>query len=131
MKTKPRWIPRQAVIDLHRQQIAEHGGLSGIQKQGSLDSALARPRQIESYGERANDIPALAAAYAWGIAKNHPFVDGNKRMSLICIYVFLGLNGLYLDAREEDAFQAMMELAEGSLDENSLAQWIRSNSLPA
>ena len=131
MKSAPRWIPRQAVIDLHRQQIEEHGGLSGIRDQGGLDSALARPRQVESYGEPGGDIPSLAAAYAWGISKNHPFVDGNKRMALLCIYVFLGLNDLYLDAREEDAFQTMSELAEGSLDEVSLAQWIRANALSA
>lgn len=128
MTKEPRWIPRQAVIDLHREQIAEHGGLPGIQKEGSLDSALSRPRQIFSYGGEQGDICSLAAAYAWGISKNHPFVDGNKRMSLICLCVFLGLNGHYLDAREEEAYRVMMNIADGTLVEDGLANWIRENT---
>ncbi len=130
MNPEPRWLPQQAVIDLHRQQIEEFGGLAGIQKQGGLDSALARPRQVFAYGGEGGDLCALAAAYAWGISRNHPFVDGNKRMALVCIYVFLGLNGLYLDAREEDAYEKMMSLAEGRLAEAELAQWIRGNTSP-
>jgi len=128
MKQEPKWIPRQAVIDLHRDQISEFGGLPGIQQEGSLDSALARPKQIFSYGGEQGDICSLAAAYAWGISKNHPFVDGNKRMSLVCVYVFLGLNGHYLDAREEEAYNLMMNVADGTLSENELAAWIRDNT---
>ncbi|MBU1156991.1 MAG: type II toxin-antitoxin system death-on-curing family toxin [Proteobacteria bacterium] len=128
MKPEPRWIPPQAIIDLHRQQIEKFGGLPGIHKEAGLDSALARPKQIFSYGGEQSDISSLAAAYAWGISKNHPFADGNKRMSLVCIYVFLGLNEYYLDAREEDAYDTMMLLADGSLQEEVLAAWIRANT---
>ena len=103
--------------------------MPGIQREGGLDSALARPRQIYSYGGQWS-IPALAAAYAWGISKNHPFTDGNKRMSLLSITVFLGLNGYYLDAREEDAYQAMIDLATGKITEEDLADWIKKNSFP-
>lgn len=129
MKQEPKWLPRQAVQDLHREQIEEHGGLHGIQQRAGFDSALARPRQIFAYSDQDCDICALAAAYAWGIAKNHPFVDGNKRMALMCIYVFLGLNGHYLDAREEDAYDAMMKLADGGLTEEELVDWVRRNTL--
>lgn len=128
MKDEPRWIPLQAVVDLHKRQIEDFGGLPGIQKQGSLDSALTRPRQIYTYGGEQVDLYALAAAYAWGIAKNHPFVDGNKRMSLVCVYVFLGLNGYYLDATEEDAYSVMMALASGRISEEQVAEWVRSHT---
>jgi len=128
MNKEPRWIPRQAIIDLHKGQIAEHGGLEGIQNPGGLDSALARPKQIYSYGGEKSDICSLAAAYAFGLARNHPFVDGNKRMSLMSISVFLGMNKYYLDAREEDAYQTMTKVADGSLLEEELTEWIRSNS---
>ncbi|MCF8102148.1 MAG: type II toxin-antitoxin system death-on-curing family toxin [Desulfarculaceae bacterium] len=128
MKQEPRWIPYQAVVDLHKDQIAEYGGLPGIQKDGNLESALARPKQIFSYGGERGDISSLAAAYAWGISKNHPFVDGNKRMSLICIYVFLGLNGHYLDAREEDAYAIIVNIADGALDEEGLARWVKEHT---
>ena len=127
MKQEPKWIPHQAVVDLHKEQIAEYGGLPGIQKEGSLESALTRPKQVFSYGGEQGDICSLAAAYAWGISKNHPFVDGNKRMSLICVYVFLGLNGCYLDAREEEAYAVMMKIADGTLAEDGLAECIRGN----
>ncbi|RJX30579.1 MAG: type II toxin-antitoxin system death-on-curing family toxin [Desulfarculus sp.] len=130
MSRGPRWIPLQAVIDLQQEQIAEHGGLPGVQQPGGLEAALARPRQLQAYGNKP-DLCALAAAYAWGISKNHPFVDGNKRMALLAIYVFLGLNGWHLDAREEEAFRVIMALAEGGLDEDELAAWIRANSLKA
>ncbi len=130
MKTEPLWIPLQAIIDLHQQQIAEHGGLPGIQQEGSLESALARPRQVDAYAGQKSDIFSLAAAYAWGIARNYPFVDGNKRMALIAIYVFLGLNGYHLDAREQDAFEIMMQLADGALEEERLAKWIKDSSQP-
>lgn len=126
MSRTPRWIPLQAIIDLHREQIAEHGGLPGLQRPGGLEAALARPRQIQAYGGKL-DLFALAAVYAWGISKNHPFVDGNKRMALLAIYVFLGLNGWHLDAREEEAYRVIMALAESSLDEDELAAWIRAN----
>lgn len=102
-----------------------------MQSQAQLESALARAQQIHSYGGGDIDMATLAAAYAWGIAKNHPFVDGNKRMALVAIYVFLALNGYYLDAKEEDAYLAMMSLASGAMSEADLIAWVRANSLPA
>ncbi|MEW5913114.1 MAG: type II toxin-antitoxin system death-on-curing family toxin [Thermodesulfobacteriota bacterium] len=130
MSRAPRWLPLQAIIDLQREQIAEHGGLPGLQQPGGLEAALARPRQLQAYGGRP-DLFALAAAYAWGISKNHPFVDGNKRMALLAAYVFLGLNGWHLDAREDEAYQQIMALAEGGLGEDELAAWLRANSVKA
>ena len=127
MKPEPRWIPLQAILDLHGEQLAMHGGAPGVRDMNSLKSALARPRHLFSYDE-VKSPPALAAAYAFGIARNHPFVDGNKRMALLAMAVFMGLNGLYLDAREEEAYSIMMRLADGDLPEKELASWIADNS---
>ncbi len=129
MKREPVWLPVQAVIDLHAEQIAQHGGLPGLRDRGGLEAALARPRQIHSYGGQAVSLPSLAAAYAWGLSRNHPFADGNKRMTLLAVYVFLGLNGMHLDAREEEAYRVIMQLADGALSEPELARWIEQNSL--
>ena len=129
MSQEPLWTPSQAIVDLHALQITEHGGAAEIRDRAALESALARPRQIYSYSNTKPDIPKLAASYAWGISKNHPFVDGNKRMALIAMGVFLGLNDYFLDAREHDAFEMMMALADGVISEPDLAQWVRSNAL--
>ncbi|MCB2225773.1 MAG: type II toxin-antitoxin system death-on-curing family toxin [Desulfarculaceae bacterium] len=129
MKPEPVWIPLRAIIDLQVEQIAEHGGLAGLREPGGLEAALARPRQVFSYGEGAS-LARLAAAHAWGISRNHPFVDGNKRMALLAVHVFLGLNGLHFDAREEDAYRVIMALADGELSEEELTAWIEENSFP-
>ncbi len=128
MSTEPVWIPPQALVDLHREQIAEHGGAPGLQDRGLLESALARPQQRHAYSPDAT-MAELAAAYCWGLCKNHPFVDGNKRVALLAIGIFLGLNGYYLDAREEDAYRMLMQVAEGSCAEHDLAAWIEQNTL--
>jgi len=123
-----RWISEEAVLVIHSRQIAEHGGDDGIRDRGLLASALARPRNREAYSEDS-DIPALAAAYAFGIAKNHPFIDGNKRTALVVMRTFLLLNGLDLNASQEEKYFTFMALADGSLSENDLAEWIRKRVL--
>ena len=124
----PRWIPKDAVLAIHSALVAEHGGLDGLRDEGLLESALARPRNRASY--RESDLADLAAALGHGLARNHPFVDGNKRVALSVIDVFLQLNGLELVASEEDAVVTMRMLAEGRLPESDLAVWIRRGSRP-
>lgn len=121
----PAWLLRGVVIAVHDMQLAEHGGLSGERDAGLLDSALARPINLFSYGER--DLCRLAAAYAFGIIGNHPFVDGNKRTGLIAAYVFLKINGMELTAREVEAVAAVLSLASGESSEEELAHWLRGN----
>ena len=118
------WISPNTVYALHERQIAEHGGGSGLRDEGLLLSALARPENLYAYGENA-DITALAASYAFGIAKNHPFVDGNKRTAHVVMRTFLLLNGFDLVATQTDKYIAILNLAEGSLSEEELATWIR------
>ena len=130
MKREPIWIPLGAVIDLQAEQIAEHGGLAGLREPGGLEAALARPRQVFSYGGDDVSLAVLAAAHAWGLTRNHPFVDGNKRMALLAVHVILGLNGRHFDAREQDAYRVILALAEGELSEPELAAWIEENSFP-
>jgi death-on-curing protein len=127
MNREPVWLPIDAVIDLHAEQIAEHGGTSGLRDRGLLESALARPRQIFAYGNPGPDVAELATAYGFAIARNHPFVDGNKRIGLVCIGAFVELNGMYLDATEHDALDMMVKLAASALTEADLAIWIRRN----
>jgi death-on-curing protein len=119
-----RWISEEAVLVIHSRQIAEHGGDDGIRDRGLLALALSRPLNIEAYSPET-DIPVLAAAYAFGIAKNHPFIDGNKRTALVVMRTFLLLNGLDLNATQEEKYFTFMALADGSLSENDLAEWIR------
>jgi death on curing protein len=120
-----KWISEEAVLVMHSRQIAEHGGDDGIRDRGLLASALARPRNRDAYSEDA-DKPTLAAAYAFGIAKNHSFIDGNKRTALVVMRTFLLLNGLDLNATQEEKYFTFMALADGSLDEDGLAEWIRN-----
>lgn len=124
---EPKWIRVEAVVAIHRRQIAEHGGSDGVRDQGLLLSALARPQNLLAYREDV-DIAALAAAYAFGIAKNHLFIDGNKRTALVVLRTFVSLNGYDLDASEEDKYTTILNLAEGSLTEEQLAEWVRSRS---
>ncbi|GGE55713.1 death-on-curing protein [Agaricicola taiwanensis] len=118
------WISREVVLAIHEEQLAEHGGAAGLRDEGLLDSALMRPVNLSSYEEP--DIAALAAAYAFGIARNHPFVDGNKRTSLVVAETFLVLNGSELDADDADVLRTWQSLADGSLSESGLSDWIRS-----
>ena len=119
------WLDAADVVAYHAEQIVEHGGSAGLRDQGLLESALARPRNQASYGEpSAFD---LAAAYAFGIAKNHPFVDGNKRVALVTSVTFLELNGWRFLATEEEAAVAFLDLAGGRLTERELSRWLETN----
>ncbi len=124
-KVEPRWLTLQMLLSIHDAQLREHGGAPGVRDEGLIVSALARPRHKFAYAVRA-DIPMLAAAYAFGLAKNHGFVDGNKRTAFMAAYVFLGLNDLDLDADEPDIVTTMERLAAGRMTEIALASWIRS-----
>lgn len=123
--SEPRWLDARIVLDLHDEQLSIFGGGSGVRDAGLLDSALDRPRNEWAFGEE--DLTVLAAAYGFGISRNHPFVDGNKRTAFTAIIVFLGLNGLSLRPSLADATAAMLALAAGELDEDGLARWIRDN----
>lgn len=118
------WIDPRIIVAIHAEQLAEHGGAPGVRDLGLLESALARPRQIASY-RKSTDASALAAAYAFGIAKNHPFVDGNKRTAYVALRLFLILNGHDLDAPESERVMTLEALAGGQLTEKALAQWVR------
>ena len=121
------WLLEEAVRAIQERQIAEHGGSSGIRDEGLLLSALARPQNLLAYGEQQPDLAALAAAYAFGIARNHPFVDGNKRTAFVAARTFLLLNGNDLEASQDEKYIAFIQLAEGSLSEDDLAIWIRQH----
>ena len=125
--TEPRWINRRALLFLHSASLAAHGGATGIRDDGLLDSALARPRNRFLY-EPEVDLATLAACYGFGIAKNHPFVDGNKRAAFHAIGLFLAINGLRLAAEQVDAIQTILKLAASQLSEEELAIWIRTHS---
>lgn len=124
------WITRPLAIAIHERQLAEHGGGAGVREDGLLDSALARPQQLHAYGDPPPDLAALAASLAYGLARNHPFVDGNKRTAHVCYRVFLALNDAELDAGEEDKYVQMIALAEGSLPEADFADWLRRHLRP-
>lgn len=119
-----KWLRLDAVLAIHQRQIAEHGGEAGVRDLGLLESALARPMNISAYEPDA-DIARLAAAYAFGVAKNHPFIDGNKRTALVACRTFLLLNGFQLTAQPADKYITFLSLAEGTVSEEELAEWIR------
>lgn len=127
MTDEPRWLAKHALVLLVGESLAEHGGLAGLRDEGLLDSALARPQHLLAYQSEA-DLPALAAAYGFGIARNHPFLDGNKRAAFLAIGLFLGLNGRRLIADKVDATNTMLRVATGELSEDELAAWIRAHS---
>jgi death-on-curing protein len=120
--TEPRWLDIQIVLDFHAEQLALFGGPDGIRDQGLLESALTRP--INKFGYGASVLAALAAAYGFGIARNHPFVDGNKRTALASMIVFLNLNKFDLEARQDAATAIVLALAAGEIGEDVLAHWI-------
>lgn len=120
------WILKEAVLAIHGRQIAEHGGSDGLRDEGLLLSALARPGNFLEYGEDV-DIAALGASYAYGIAKNHPFIDGNKRTALVVMRTFLASNDIDFVASREEKYRAFLELPEGKLSEEDLSNWIRKH----
>lgn len=122
----PVWIEEAIVLAIHDAQLAEHGGAPGVRDEGALASALARPRMLAAYGEPPPDLAALAAAYAFGIARNHGFVDGNKRTSLVVAETFLRLNGKILAVSDLEIVTTWLALAEGTLDEAALGAWLRT-----
>lgn len=124
-ETEPVWVREDVVRAIHRRQLAEHGGTEGVRDAGLLHSALARPRNLLAYGDPPPDLSALAAAYAFGIARNHPFVDGNKRVALVVCRAFLLLNGQDLIAEQDEKVGVFLALAAGSLSEEALADWVR------
>ena len=126
---EPRWLAAVHVLAIHSGQIQVHGGSLGLRDRGLLESALERPRNRFHY-ETKPDLASLAAAYGFGIAKNHPFVDGNKRVAFQAMYLFLGLNGLRIDASEEQVVATILSLATGELDEPGLAAWLREHINP-
>jgi death-on-curing protein len=123
--SEPVWIRDDVVRAIHLRQLAEHGGAEGIRDPGLLESALAKPRNLLAYCEPEPDIAGLAASYAFGIIRNHPFVDGNKRTGFVVCRVYLRLNGYDIDASPEDKYVVFLKLAEGRLSEQELAEWIR------
>ena len=125
VRVQPVWVNPAVVLAFHDRQLAEHGGGVGLRDAGALDSALARPRNRWEYGE--DDRATLAAAYAFGIARNHPFVDGNKRTAWVCARSFLRLNHLDIAFAPDDAIRTTLALAAGELTEDELADWFRSH----
>lgn len=123
--SEPVWLTPEIVIAIHEMQLAEHGGPAGIRDMGMLESALGRPQNKFAYGE--TDLLVLAAAYGFGVARNHPFIDGNKRTSLLVIYTFLGINDVDFIVPEAEFATIILDLAAGEVSEESLARWIRDN----
>lgn len=121
------WIEKALAIAIHERQLSEHGGSIGVRDESLLDSALARPQQLHAYGEPPPDLADLAASLAFGLARNHPFVDGNKRTAHVCYRVFLALNGVEIAASDEEKYVAMLSLAEGSQSEAEFADWLRQH----
>lgn len=121
--SEPKWLDVEAVLVMHDEQLAEHGGASGLRDLGLLESALARPRNAWSYGQ--DDLVALGALYAAGVMRNHPFVDGNKRTGFVAAYAFLYINGIEIVAEEADVVVQCLALAAGEIDEAEFAAWLR------
>lgn len=120
------WIEQPLVLMLHDRQIAEHGGSAGLRDAGLLASALARPQQLYAYGDPPPDLTALAASLAHGIAKNHAFVDGNKRTAFVAYRTFLALNHAQLEASADEKYLTILSLADGRIGETEFATWLRS-----
>ncbi len=123
-----RWLAADVLLAVHEEQLAEHGGAAGVRDLGLFESALARPLNLAAYGDP--DAAALAAAYGVGLAKNHPFTDGNKRTAFVAVELFLALNGFDLVADDAACVLTMLAVAAGSLDEPGFAAWLRAHSRP-
>ncbi|MBK6288413.1 MAG: type II toxin-antitoxin system death-on-curing family toxin [Gammaproteobacteria bacterium] len=126
MTKAPAWIDKRALLLLHRESLAQFGGAGGLRDEGLLDSALARPVNKHTY-EGCKELADLAAAYGFGLARNHPFIDGNKRAAFLAVGVFLAINGHRLAATPVDAIESILALAAGSIDEAQFAEWIKRN----
>jgi death-on-curing protein len=124
----PIWISQTLAMAIHKRQLAEHGGLDGVRDPGLLESALARPRHLFAYNDPTPHLPALAASYAYGVARNHPFIDGNKRTAAVVCETFLELNGLTIDAGDAEMYPIFLDLAAGSLSEEALATWLTAHT---
>lgn len=124
------WIEKKLALAIHDRQISEHGGTAGVRDETLLDSALARPQQLHAYGEPAPDLADLAATLTYGIARNHPFVDGNKRSAIVCCEAFIELNSAELTADDREMFPVVLALAEGKLSEAEFAAWLRTHIPP-
>ena len=124
---EPRWVRADVARAIHRRQLAEHGGAEGIRSEDLLDSALHRPLTLWQYGEPKPDLAGLASAYAFGIARNHPFVDGNKRTAFVICRLFLLLNGWEIAASQAEKYTAFIALAAGRMSEAELADWLRKH----
>ncbi len=123
-----RWLSADVLLAVHEEQLAEHGGAAGVRDLGLFESALARPQNVAAYGNP--DAADLAASYGVGLAKNHPFIDGNKRTAFVAVELFLALNGHELMADDADCVLTMLAVAAGSLDEPGFAAWLRTHSRP-
>ena len=126
MNASWRWVDRRALVLLHHESVAEHGGAGGLRDEGLLDSALARPLNLAACG--SPDVHALAAAYGVGLAKNHPFVDGNTRAAFLAVGMFLHLGGWRLTAAQADATLSMLAVAAGQMDEAAFARWLHQHT---
>jgi death on curing protein len=124
--SEPAWLAKRLVVVMHDEALARFGGLSGIRDEGLLEASLDRPRNKHAYGER--DLETLAAAYAFGLARNHPFVDGNKRAALLAIAAFMRKNGRTFRPADDEAVAIMVLLATGKVNETKLAKWIRAQT---
>ena len=124
---EPGWVRDDVVRAIHARQLAEHGGDEGVRDENLLGSALARPRNLWAYGDPRPDLASVAAAYAFGLVRNHAFVDGNKRTAYVVCRTFLKLNGHDIEAPPEDKYVTFLRLADGTLDEVELAAWIRAH----
>ncbi|OGU03461.1 MAG: death-on-curing protein [Gemmatimonadetes bacterium RBG_16_66_8] len=127
---EPHWLDRRAVEAIQADLLNRHGGRPGVRDEHLLESALARPRTNWGY-QPDMDLAALAAAYGYGLARNHAFVDGNKRIAFMAMFVLLGLNGYELDAPEPEVVRIMLDVASGAAGEQQMADWVRSNSKAA
>lgn len=125
---EPRWVSRLVVDAIQTDMLLNHGGVPGLRDEDLLESALARPRQRFTY-DATTDLAALAAAYGFGLARNHPYSDGNKRVAFVTMGMFLGLNGLEFTASETEVVTTMVALASGTVDEDTLADWIRLHTV--
>lgn len=126
MSETPVWIDKRALLLLHRESLAQFGGAGGMRDEGLLDSALASPVNKHTY-EGCCDLAVLAAAYGFGVARNHPVVDGNKRAAFLAVGVFLAMNGQRLTATPVDAIEVILSLAAGTLEESRFADWIKAH----
>ena len=125
-RRQPTWLTRVVVDAIHNDQIREHGGLAGIRDENALESALARPQQKWHHADRP-DVPMLAAAYAFGFVKNHPYRDGNKRIGFLAMVTFLELNGDGFDATDPEVVAEFLSLADGSVSEQDLTEWVEAH----